>query len=462
MPFDLTYFMWAVAIGGLSAVSLPAGSAFGLITRPRATTIAIMTAFGAGALLAALTIVLVAPVVLALVSHGGGGEEAHGGSPVNNFIALLIGAVIGGLLFVLLDQLLNAQGGFLRKNATSISWFSTTKRERVSKLLADLNKIKLLHHITGEYVDMLVNAVTPVDFKDGETLFEEGDLGDRLYFIREGEIELYQGGRHFKDIGGGEVIGELALLTGAPRTARAKAKGWVKALVLMKTDFDRIRQASPELDQAVRELAGERMDELSRHSQEHMQKTTGWIESAAEAVRKGTQVPTRSEVNAAKGSHGGATLGIWLGIMLDGIPESFVIGTHFLAVLAATIASGGEPSLLSVIPYTLIAGLFLSNFPEAMSSSVLMYESGWNWPKVLFMWSTIFIVTMIGAGIGYATGGLLPYVFVVGIQGVAAGAMLTMISSTMLPEAVHFGSPSSVGLSTLGGFLGAIAFQLFE
>ena len=230
----------------------------------------------------------------------------------------------------------------------------------------------------------------------------------------------------------------------------------------MKEDFDHIRRVHSDLDEAVRKLAGSRMDELGEHRRVQLTDTLSWVEEAAEALRKGKEVPTPSEVRRAGGEHGGATLGIWLGILLDGIPESFVIGSAFLGALTAHHSSGDPVTLFKVIPYTLIAGLFLSNFPEAMSSSVLMREQGWRPGKIFLMWITIFLVTMVGAGAGYAAGELLPKALVVGAQGLAAGAMLTMIASTMLPEAVHLGSPNAVGLSTLSGFLAAVAFKLLE
>lgn len=457
MSFEATYLVWAVLVGGLSAVSLPAGSGIGLVLRPRASLTAVLTAFGAGALLAALAVELVAPTVHALV-HGG----AHAGEALGAFIALVTGCVAGGILFVVLDQLVTAQGGFLRKKATTIAWFSTTRQKRYARLLEDLGKVELLRHLPADQVRGLVDFVRPVDFREGEVLFREGQAGDRLFFLREGRVELVQGGRFFKELGPGEVLGELALLTGAPRTAGATAKGRVKALVLRKADFDRLREASPELDEAVRSLAGERMEELRQRRKSQMHETLTWVEEAAEALRRGKEVPSPEEVREAGRAHGGATLGIWLGILLDGIPESFVIGSGFLAVLSAHLSSGGEVHFLQVIPYTLIAGLFLSNFPEAMSSSVLMRQQGWKPGKIIFMWTTILLVTMFGAGVGCAAGEVLPRVVVVGAQGLAAGAMLTMIASTMLPEAVHLGSPSAVGLSTLAGFLGAVAFKLFE
>ena len=78
------------------------------------------------------------------------------------------------------------------------------------------------------------------------------------------------------------------------------------------------------------------------------------------------------------------------------------------------------------------------------------------------MWTTLMIMTALGAGVGYALGEALPHSFLVAIEGVAAGAMLAMIASTMIPEAVHLGGGNVVGMSTLVGFLSAIVFKLFE
>ena len=65
-----TYFIWATGIGALGAVSLPLGSVIGLTARFRPLALALLAAFGAGVLLAALSVELVAPNVSAL-QHGG-------------------------------------------------------------------------------------------------------------------------------------------------------------------------------------------------------------------------------------------------------------------------------------------------------------------------------------------------------------------------------------------------------
>ena len=64
---DYQFLIWAIFLGGLSAASLPLGSVLGLVWNPGNRIIGMMTAFGGGALLAALAIELVAPTALHLV-----------------------------------------------------------------------------------------------------------------------------------------------------------------------------------------------------------------------------------------------------------------------------------------------------------------------------------------------------------------------------------------------------------
>ena len=99
---------------------------------------------------------------------------------------------------------------------------------------------------------------------------------------------------------------------------------------------------------------------------------TQWLREASEAVRSGAVLPTTHELLEAREAHSGAPLAIWLGILLDGLPESFVIGAGLLVMLQAKVQVLESLRLGDVVPYTLIAGLFLSNFPEALASSANM------------------------------------------------------------------------------------------
>ena len=68
----------------------------------------------------------------------------------------------------------------------------------------------------------------------------------------------------------------------------------------------------------------------------------------------------------------------------------------------------------------------------------------------------------VGAVVGYSVGAEVSPILVVAIEGLAAGAMLTMIAQTMIPEAVHLGGASITGLATLTGFVSAVAFKVLE
>lgn len=456
---NLTLLMWAIALGGLSAVSLPMGSVLGIVFKPKPYVTGFLAAFGAGALLAALATELVAPTAAALTGSGHGHGE---GNPLHQFYALIIGSIIGGSLFVILDQLVNSHGGFLRKSTSTITYFTTRRKQRAAKILQDLSGVALLRNIPLDFVSHLVDVVHPTTFEKGDILCEQGDDGDRMFFIRQGIVELSEHGKVFNKLGGSDVVGEIALLTGAVRTATAQAAGHVEALVLLKVDFDRLRKESKELDHNIRRLATDRMEELRSIQESDARVAAAWADQAVEAIRLGHQIPTPDDMREARQEHSGAPLAIWLGILLDGIPESIVIGTVFLTLVAAKTAAGTTFSFPDVIPYTLIAGLFLSNFPEALSSSVGMKTQGWKGKRIIMMWMSLLIATALGAGAGYLLGDILNPTTVVLIEGLAAGAMLTMIASAMIPEAVHQGGANLVGISTLGGFLSAIAFKIFE
>jgi len=113
-----------------------------------------------------------------------------------------------------------------------------------------------------------------------------------------------------------------------------------------------------------------------------------------------------------------------------------------------------------------IAGVFLANLPEAMSSAVTMKRQGSSFGKIFWMWMSLCVMTGVGALVGalifpaHPEGALL--YLISGVEGLAAGAMLTMIAETMLPEAFEQGGGTIVGLSTLIGFLAALGIKIFS
>ena len=459
--FTFQYTVWALILGTLCGLSLVFGAVLGIVWKPKPGLTAALTAFGAGALLAALSLELVAPTAMAVVEQSEGHAAGDGANAVTAMIALLLGCVCGGVLFVVFDQMLNASGGYLRKAATAISYLSIQRKKRIAQMLDRLGHIAFIRNIPADQIPLLINAVRPVTFQPGVRLFNGGDVGDRLYFIEKGTIALSANEEEFKTLGDGDVLGEIALVTGAPRTASATAKTETVVFELLKADFDRLRTLSPDLDAATSRIAVERLEELQGRHIETGKAAQDWASAAKSALARTATVPTQQEIHEAAQEHGGAPMSIWLGSVLDSIPESFALGGAFLALLTVK-AVNGAPTFGELIPFTLIAGLFLSNLPEAMSSSVGMRAQGWGTAKILSLWLSLTVMVVLSTLGGYALGAQLDHTVMAAIEGLAAGAMLTMIAQTMIPEAVHLGKPSLVGLSTLAGFLSAVAFKLLE
>ena len=133
-------------------------------------------------------------------------------------------------------------------------------------------------------------------------------------------------------------------------------------------------------------------------------------------------------------------MGIFLGLLLDGIPESLVIGMSML----------DRPTVSAA----LLAGLFLSNLPEAMSSAVGMKTQGVGTARIIGMWAFLMLFIGVGAFLGNVLFAGAPIWIIAAFEGAAAGAMLTMIAQTALPEAYEQGGWLS-GIATLLGFLAA-------
>lgn len=456
--FTAQYLIWAIMLGAISAFSLPLGSVVGLQAKLRPDAISVLAAFGAGALIAALAVELVAPTVFALEANNGG---SHHGNPYTNFYALLAGAVVGGCLFVILDRIVNSYGGFLRRTSETIAYFTERKHDRQVKMLKELAPFPLLRDLSPEHINSLIAMIRPEKFDQGEIMLGEGDPS-KLYFITNGTAEVTTSTGLKSELDAGNVAGIIPLIMGIPNPGTLTCHEPVTAYALSKIDFDKLREISVEFDKASQELTKQRLEYIENLVATRDDRTREWIQQAGQALITGVEIPDASDLQKVRKEHKGAPLAIWLGILLDGIPESFVIGASLLVLLQAKVQQIESLSFGDVIPYTLIAGLFLSNFPEALASSANMRMQGMGKRRIFLLWFSLMVVTAAGAGVGFLladsiSGGWLSFV-----EGLAAGAMLTMIAAAMIPEAVHMGKANSVGLSVLAGFLAAISFKLLE
>ncbi len=136
-----------------------------------------------------------------------------------------------------------------------------------------------------------------------------------------------------------------------------------------------------------------------------------------------------------------------LGIMLDGIPESLVLGVGML--------EGGTISI------TMLVAILISNLPEAIAGTIGMRAGGWSTQRIFTVWISIAVFC---AGItlaGFALFGGVSSFWLAFVQAFAAGAILTMLANSMIPEASEHGG-SIGGLFTVLGFSTSVLIILLE
>lgn len=138
--------------------------------------------------------------------------------------------------------------------------------------------------------------------------------------------------------------------------------------------------------------------------------------------------------------HKGSGLAIAVGAVLDGIPESLVIGLSLLG--GGTIGLG------------LVAGFFLANIPQGLSSAAGMKTAGRSRAYIFSVWIGIPLTSGLAAAAGYLSLGSAGPALPAAILAFAAGGVLAMLAETMIPEAFEDAQPF-IGVITVVGFLAA-------
>ncbi|MTH53913.1 ZIP family metal transporter [Bacillus mangrovi] len=149
---------------------------------------------------------------------------------------------------------------------------------------------------------------------------------------------------------------------------------------------------------------------------------------------KGGHKRKRSEKNPE--NHSG--ISIFIGSIIDAIPESVIIGVSIL--------QQGTVSVLMVI------AVFISNFPEGLSSTSGLLKDGYSRRKVLLMWIIVVALATGSSMLGYSFLQEASPALTASIGAFAAGGIIAMVAATMMPEAFEEGGPI-VGMITALGVL---------
>jgi len=442
MPLDPYRTLGAVLLATLAMLSLLVGVIIGLYGKPSQRTNAIVMAFGTGALIQALALELAFEGAERLMT-----EDRLSG--LASWLWVASGFVLGGVLYYLGDRRLERYGAALRHPALAKLYLLRQKREQSAVLLARLARVDLLRALPPEEMEEVLLCVQPAQFAAGTPIFHRGEAGDALYLIVAGQVAVFASdpGEPATEpaliarLTEGQSFGEMALLTGEPRTATVVALTEVELLKIAREHFDELLDCSPRLRQAVEALNSQRIVQNVAALREQAD-AAAWQKRALANIQR----LSRQEEAALMQKHAaaGAPLALFLGALLDGIPESLVIGSSFVG--------------LDSFRFTFLAAVFLSNLPEAIGSAVGMQQAGFSTKRIFTLWGLLVLVGALAAALGNVFLADAPPALLTLVGAIAGGGILAMVSSVMMPEAYEDGGPA-VGLATIVGFLISFLFN---
>ena len=141
------------------------------------------------------------------------------------------------------------------------------------------------------------------------------------------------------------------------------------------------------------------------------------------------------------GGGGGSALGIVLGSVVDGVPESLIFGIQI---------AGGLP-----ISVAFLAAVIVSNIPQALAPSADLKTAGWSAAKMTAMWGSVVLACGVAAVIGFVIASNLDDATGARAAALAAGGLLAMLTNSLIPFAYEKGG-APAGFATVIGFGAAL------
>lgn len=140
--------------------------------------------------------------------------------------------------------------GFDRKIRIAMDWTLDWILPR------DITQVRIFHQQT----------VAPQHFHAGETIFDEGDFGDKLYVIVNGIAEVVKGNDILAELSDGEVFGEIALVSDKPRNAKVIAKTDLDLITVPRNDFEQLVTYLPGVRPAIHKIMAQHGVEMPSES----------------------------------------------------------------------------------------------------------------------------------------------------------------------------------------------------
>lgn len=435
---DMLRDIFAGSLLGLAVTSSNMiGAALGLYLHPSKRLLSCILAFAAGALISSLGIELAYQGALDLHRHGFDALAA--------WLFVSGGFAAGAIFYYFMSLRLEGEGAAIRSPTRFREYANRRLQQDTAETIRLLAQCELLRHLPAEDIGEILPLVRRRTLAPGEVLFRAGDQGDALYIVAKGRVEVVEGdgpgAGSIAELGQGQAFGEMALLSGEPRTATIRAAGAADLLAIGREDFIRLMAEDSQLAEAALHLSHDRAIQNLSSGGSHPET---WARVANQSLRPARrQDADRILAEAAQG----AGLAIVFGNILDTIPGCLVIGAKFISM-----------ENLSV---TLMLGMFLGGIPEAAASGAMLSKAGFSPRKIFLLWSSVLLAGVIASAAGKVLLGGSDSLIAIFCQAVAGGAVLALIAHAMIPEAIDEAG-SLIVLPTVAGFLAALYPALAE
>jgi CRP-like cAMP-binding protein len=449
----------AGALAGLAALSLPLGAVLAVLLRPSPRIVAVVMAFGSGALIHAVVTELAVDPAQSLVA-------VHQIAPIQVWLVLAAGFLAGGLLYVGLNMAVERMGGGLHWRHRLRRKALRDKREQAAPVLLALSRSRLASCLSPDEAEAMLPFMRPIHAAPGQPVFSPGDPSHGLYVVVSGDFEVHHeqangtspsGSPRRVDAGSatatpllavtrmepGAVVGGLGMAGGETRTETLVAPGGGELLFLAAADIDHLAERVPCFRKIVADIVAR---ELFVSAQEAgVADPEEWHRLAVASIEH----LTSAEVHAAAERHGkeSSPLSIFIGTLQDGIPESLAIGASFAG--------------LATFSPTFMVAVFLSNLPEGVAGTSALLKAKFTITKVLAMWVGLVLGSVLAGFLGYELLHDASPVLVAGLGALAGGGVVAMLAMTMMPEAYESGH-AGVAPATIIGFLASLLLAVVE
>ncbi len=159
-----------------------------------------------------------------------------------------------------------------QKSVSSVSMTEELPHTLSMEILLFLNrsileKVSLFKNANEIFIREIVQLLRPMVFLPDDFIIRQGEYGDCMYFLSNGDVEILVNGSRVAVLGQGSPFGETALIQGEKRTASVRALTYCDVYKLAKSDFDALRSRYPEFDAEVTKIVEERVKDTQVKTQ---------------------------------------------------------------------------------------------------------------------------------------------------------------------------------------------------